>query len=190
MAKTYNTLGTVAPGDVLRANSGTAAYNGVITNVNNYRLPPFALVSLAANASIANITDVGIGFASSTANDCVVTNGSTSSTIANAGRVTIDTDGIYVVSYMITFAANGTGLRYATIAKNGTGSALNATGTFWYSVAGTAGQQTMLLGNGLMSLVKNDYLQLVLYQNSGGSLNAGPAGPTRHLHVQWLGQAS
>jgi len=30
----WTTLGTVAPGDVLRANSGTAAYNGVIGNLN------------------------------------------------------------------------------------------------------------------------------------------------------------
>ena len=30
----WTTLGTVAPGDVLRANSGTAAYNNVIGNLN------------------------------------------------------------------------------------------------------------------------------------------------------------
>ena len=30
----FVTLGTVAPGDVLRANSGTAAYNNVIGNIN------------------------------------------------------------------------------------------------------------------------------------------------------------
>jgi hypothetical protein len=30
----WTTLGTVAPGDVLRANSGTAAYNNVIENLN------------------------------------------------------------------------------------------------------------------------------------------------------------
>jgi hypothetical protein len=186
MAKTYNTLSNVTVGSVLTASD----YNEAVENSNNYRVPPFALVSLAASAPIANITDTGLGFASSTANDCIVTNGSTSSTIANAGRVTIDTDGIYFVSYMLTFAANPTGLRYATIAKNGTGSALNATGTFWYSVAGTSGQQTMLLGNGLMNLVKTDFLQLVVYQNSTASLNATPAGPTRHLHVQWVGQAS
>ena len=34
----WTTLGTVAPGDVLRANSGTAAYNNVIGNLNEFTL--------------------------------------------------------------------------------------------------------------------------------------------------------
>lgn len=34
MPSSWITLGTVAPGDVLRANSGTAAYNSVVGNIN------------------------------------------------------------------------------------------------------------------------------------------------------------
>jgi hypothetical protein len=184
LAKTYNTIPAVDPGDVYAA----TAHNNIVTNVNNYRVPPFALVSISASQNISNITDTAMGFASSTAVDCIVTNGSTSSTIANGGKVKIDTAGVYFVSYMITFAANGTGLRYATIAKNGSGSALNATGTFWHSVAGTSGQQTMLAGQGLMDLAVNDEIQLVVYQNSGGTLQSMTAGPTRHLHLMWAGQ--
>ena len=47
----FTTLGTVAPGDVLRANSGTAAYNNVIGNVRN---APRGLVGTPAISSFTS----------------------------------------------------------------------------------------------------------------------------------------
>ena len=41
----WTNLGTVAPGDVLRANSGTAAYNNVIGNVKDIRAAQTNIVS-------------------------------------------------------------------------------------------------------------------------------------------------
>jgi hypothetical protein len=56
----WTTLGTVAPGDVLRANSGTAAYNSIIGNAN---IAPRGRVASAVNtgsnqASITTAVDL------------------------------------------------------------------------------------------------------------------------------------
>jgi len=45
----WTNLGTVAPGDVLRANSGTAAYNNVIGNVVDLRDTPSYLTASSTN---------------------------------------------------------------------------------------------------------------------------------------------
>ncbi|MEY3745080.1 MAG: hypothetical protein RLZ48_758 [Actinomycetota bacterium] len=45
----WTTLGTVAPGDVLRANSGTAAYNNVIGNLGELRDTPSFLTASSTN---------------------------------------------------------------------------------------------------------------------------------------------
>jgi len=69
----FITLGTVAPGDVLRANSGTAAYNSVIGNVKDIRAAQINVQSvtktdttlpytnpLAAQTFSANITGLDV----------------------------------------------------------------------------------------------------------------------------------
>lgn len=61
----WTTLGTVAPGDVLRANSGTAAYNSVVGNLN---IAPHGYVisaeitsdSSVFTGSVVNITGLSI----------------------------------------------------------------------------------------------------------------------------------
>jgi hypothetical protein len=56
----WTNLGTVAPGDVLRANSGTAAYNSIVGNLNE---APRGLIATARQTganqgSITTVTDV------------------------------------------------------------------------------------------------------------------------------------
>jgi hypothetical protein len=55
----FVTLGTVAPGDVLRANSGTAAYNNVIGNVNEAPRGVLARATRTTNQTgITTVTDI------------------------------------------------------------------------------------------------------------------------------------
>jgi len=63
----WTNLGTVAPGDVLRANSGTAAYNNVIGNLANLR-GDFASfrrtagnVTLTGTSTWSTLTTIGTG---------------------------------------------------------------------------------------------------------------------------------
>jgi hypothetical protein len=52
----WTTLGTVAPGDVLRANSGTAAYNSVIGNLNEFTVAYTSFTPTFANLTQGNGT--------------------------------------------------------------------------------------------------------------------------------------
>ncbi len=55
----FTTLGTVAPGDVLRANSGTAAYNNVIGNVKDIRAAQINVQQTFVTAATATTTSSG-----------------------------------------------------------------------------------------------------------------------------------
>jgi hypothetical protein len=85
----YTTLGTVAPGDVLRANSGTAAYNNVIGNIDALRVPPAVSVYYGTATTYTQDTDI------------VWTNEDydTDGMWASGASVTIQTAGLYVVTF-------------------------------------------------------------------------------------------
>lgn len=58
----WTTLGTVSPGDVLRANSGTAAYNSIVGNLTE--VAPFfaawtAYTPVWTNLTVGNATNTG-----------------------------------------------------------------------------------------------------------------------------------
>lgn len=184
MAKTYTAAGTATAGQVYTA----AAHNVIATNVNNFIVPPIASVNLAANAVVATATDTAFAFSSVIDTDSMVTAGTTSSTYANAGKITVTTAGVYLIQYTFTVSTNATGQRSVTVAKNGTGSPLNGTGTFFQVFKPDGTYSTSISGGGLMSLAANDYLQLAVYQNSGGNLTYNTNGAT--FSATWVGRTS
>ena len=78
----WTTLGTVAPGDVLRANSGTAAYNNIIGNVTDIRAAQINVQSVtktdtfsastASNTETAAITGLSVTITPSSATSKVL----------------------------------------------------------------------------------------------------------------------
>jgi hypothetical protein len=75
----FITLGTVAPGDVLRANSGTAAYNSVIGNVADIRAAQINVKSTIktdtftmASATFADVTGLSVQITPSAATSKVL----------------------------------------------------------------------------------------------------------------------
>lgn len=95
------------------------------------------------------------------------------STSADTSRVTIPSgdNGYYQIIGTAFFAANATGVRAGYIRKNGTtiiGPQLN------YQNAG-AGEAVSVLVIAHANLVATDYVEFLVYQNSGGNLNAGSA---------------
>jgi hypothetical protein len=87
------------------------------------------------------------------------------STSVNAGRLTVPSDGKYVIDYTLFFASNATGYRYIYVRLNGT-TALN-----FDTRNAVTGQVTALAGSVVYDFVAGDYVELVVLQNSGGSLN-------------------
>ena len=142
-------------------------------------LPPFALASLVTNQSIANSTDTYLQLSASsaaTAQDAAITAGALTTTIANAGRITINTTGIYVVTVNLQWGANATGYRTVAVVKNLTGS-LTGGAVLISTVVTNAGIVTTHGFSAPLSLAATDTLVVGVNQNSGGSLPCATAAP-------------
>ena len=89
MAKTYNTISSVSTGDVYTATQ----HNSIVTNVNNYRVPPMARIT--KNGTTRPYTS-----ATAIAFDNGTTNGYDTDGMYSAGantRLTVQTAGVYLV---------------------------------------------------------------------------------------------
>lgn len=87
------------------------------------------------------------------------------STVSNTGRLTCQTAGIYHIWGVVEFAANTTGIRSLFIRLNG-GNLVVANSTNAPSV----GANSLPVSRDI-ELDEDDYIELGVYQNSGGALN-------------------
>ena len=184
MPKTYTAAGTVAAGDVYTA----AAHNIIATDVNNFIVPPMCRLVCAASQTITTATDTLVTLGTNEFDtDSMGTTGA-------SAKITINTTGIYQVSYSITLGPNAGGtFRAATIVKNGTGSPNAGTGLFWGTAPFSGAYTTTFRGSGLLSLTAADYLQLSVYQDSGSSVLIGHSAqliPATFFSAVWVGRTS
>jgi hypothetical protein len=105
------------------------------------------------------------------------------STSTNTGRITIPTGlaGKYLVTFSFLWAQNGTGIRTANIFKNGANV---------YGVGEQSGNASVFAGpNGavIIDCAVGDYLELVVFQSSGGALNVFKRDIEKPFGVQFLG---
>lgn len=101
MAKTYNTISTVATGDVYTA----TAHNNIVTNVNNYRVPPMCTVVRTSNQT-GYTSQAAISWSSA-----ILDTESPSDPMWAAGSptvVTVRTAGMYLVTYNARVTATAT----------------------------------------------------------------------------------
>ena len=96
--------------------------------------------------------------------------GAMHSTVSNTSRLTVPTggDGLYLITFATSFAANVTGQRQLSIYKNGT----SVTGGPAYKAAGLSAsfEQTGAV-SAVLVLVAGDYVEGMAFQDSGGNLN-------------------
>lgn len=86
-------------------------------------------------------------------------------TSVNTSRLTIQTAGKYLVGANVGFSANATGVRYASIKKNGT------TNLVTTSFPGFVGDTNWLNPQTVVDLAVGDYIEVEVYQNSGAPLD-------------------
>lgn len=98
------------------------------------------------------------------------------STVTNNSRVTATTAGKYLITANANWASNTTGRRYLSIAKNNT-TTLAQMNSAPVSGTGECGQAIVSAA----SLSAGDYVELEVYQNSGGSLDVTPL-----MQVTWV----
>ena len=95
--------------------------------------------------------------------------------LPNPTRLTVATPGIYEISGNLRFASDGagTGIRSVRIYLNGTTSIANAK-----QHTPSASQTDFFNLSTQYELAANDYLELQVYQTSGGNLNVDTSGNT------------
>jgi hypothetical protein len=140
------------------------------SQMNTYTSNAAASAYLTSSASIPNISDSIVTWnAEEYDNDSMWTSGS-------ATRITINTEGIYVVCYTLAWAANTTGERIGWVQKNGSSS------DRWGMVRTQASSgvgETIQNGVSIIKLNATDYIQVGVYQASGGNLNLLGTGTAR-----------
>lgn len=124
-----------------------------------------ARASLAATQSIADSTQVKVNWDTEDYDTHAVMD------IATNDRWTCPVAGKYTVKSLIEFSANATGQRAVTLYKNG--SAYAELGNIPQA---TAGASARVGGSTDIDLVAGDYLEIFVFQNSGGSLSIGTNG--------------
>jgi len=131
----------------------------------------------SAQQTIANVT-----FTALTWNGEEYDTSSFHSTSSNNSRITIPTGlgGYYRISGNVRFVSNGTGRRLVQLRKNG--GMIKET-----EVTPGASAELSLWTNCVLPFVAGDYLEIYVYQSSGGNLNIYAGGDQVWFEAQYLG---
>jgi hypothetical protein len=103
-------------------------------------------------------------------------------TTADRTRIQTTCEGIYTCTYKIRWAANAAGVRISFLSINGA-SASNDKQHGRVGMDATAGIMEWT-GCGTMRLGQGDYVELQLFQNSGGNVTVGTDAPAQGGHVE------
>lgn len=184
MAKTYNTFTNVSTGDVLTATN----FNNVLTNVGNYRVPP--ICSVYRNAALSQTSSGNYQAVSFDTEHFTNTGTGDSPTDpmwqsgTNPTRITFRTTGIYQVTGSATFNGNATGLRAIRINRNGSSAAY---GTL---VPANSVINYLTVSAIIEATAVTDYVELAVYQDTGGNLAYQVGSDVMRFSAVWVGQKS
>ncbi len=177
MAKTYNSIPSVATGDVYTA----TAHNNIVTNVNNYRVPPSCHVYRTSD--LTSYTDGTAITWQAEAHD-------TDDMWTSGTNITIQTAGIYLCVFKVQTAASGTAMTYAApqLLVNGT-AALQLYNASVFSGIVSQGLVTYVASFAAATTIAANVLVsgATSYTIKGGTLHTTNASS---LSVTWLGQVS
>lgn len=182
MAKTYNSIPTVSTGDVYTA----TAHNNIVTNVNNYRVPPACIAYRNTAQSTTNSTITAVSFTTAG----VDTDGMFSA--GSPTRITVQTPGIYMVTANLSLDANVTGQRELSVVQTSTSSP--TWNIQWLTSSAVVNPTINLYAemscSAITTAIAGDYFTMQAWQNSGGALNIVGNVRSTFMSVTWLGQVS
>ena len=145
----------------------------------NPLIVPFARVYNNANISINNNTTTALTFNSERWDTDNI-----HSTSTNTGRLTCKTAGVYNISASVQFESNATGTRAITILLGGT-TVIGSDQRLAANVATTCNLSIDYV------FAVNDYVEVQVYQNSGGALNVVATSERTPLFMMhYVGKAS
>jgi hypothetical protein len=180
MPKTYTAAGSATAGQVYTA----SAHNVIVTDVNNFIVPPLVRASRNAALAIPTATDTYV-----TLNvEDIDTDGCFAAT---SDTITIQTDGVYQISATAVFASNATGVRALNVLRNATTFDLTKGIASAYTPVAGASLAVVLSCSTCFAMTAGDTLRMAVYQTSGGNLNVGDTNNrTTALSAVWVGKTA
>ena len=171
------TTPTTASGQVLTSSIWNASVRDNLEYLYDYG-PGRSRAELTHNTtqSIANATPAAVTFNTESVDAFGL------HAAGNPTRITIPSgfDGWWAVAGLVSFASNATGIRNLAIIANTGAYAANT------STPAISGLDHALSVSGLIRLVAGNYLELFVYQSSGGALNL-QSGPI--FRAAWIAEA-
>ena len=158
---------------------GNLSTTSGVPTVSNQIVPPFSRVRNSANLAIPTAAVTPITFDAD-----VYDTDDMHSTSLNTNRLTINTPGIYLITGHISFAGNATGSRDVAIRYAGT------TYLAYVNVPASSNGNIFSISTAY-AFVATDWIELVVYQNSGGNLNVlSGSAYSPEFSATWLGRVS
>ncbi len=168
-----NSVGSGFHVSPIRQSTGTTGsfplqYDSITKEI--FSIPPITFIESRSNTtqSISNNINTNVNFPI----DDITINWNTSR--ANNSRFIPPYNGIYMISYIIRFASNNTGLRACWISLNDAKALTNNSWAMNY-INPVNGEQTIFSGSDMVRATTSDFITLNVYQTSGGALNIGDA---------------
>ena len=175
-ADTVARLGIGTAGQVLAVDSGATAPEWVTPAAST---PTFVGVGVkkSANQNTSNATFTAVTFNLEDFDTDTFHDNSSNNT-----RITIPAgkSGYYAIAGAVQFNANGTGNRGCELLKNG-----SAVNYMFFEPAAGAGNEAVYPMSFILNLAATDYLEISVYQTSGGTLSVQSA--STKWQVQYLG---
>lgn len=190
MAKTYTavTAANATAGNAILASDHSTNF----TNVNNLIVPSMCMLTYSTTQAVTTATNTVVTF-----DTAAIDTDPTMATTGAGAKITINTTGVYQVSYVVSFSgqAAAAGDRRAAVIKNGAGS-VGGTGTNLYGWTSTPSALAnnnipVLSASFLMDLTATDYIQLAVYHTQGANVNVGYVNyGLPLLSAAWVGRKS
>jgi hypothetical protein len=171
-----------APPDWSTPETITEAKLDSISTVINYLLaPPRCYTYRASDGALAHATWDPINFANEAYDSHAAHDNSTNNT-----RLVIPESGLYTITAHATFDVNATGQRAMNVRKNAAGVQTSGTDIIFVVIAGNGTTEARPIAVVDQQLVAGDYLELFVWQSSGGPLDVVGGIANTFLSFRWV----
>jgi hypothetical protein len=169
-------------------NPRTWATNDVVTasllnthlrdNLNFLYTKDHASVYQTANTAITTSTWTVVAFDAE-----YLDNNTMHDNVTNNSRVKCNSDGLYLIIFKAAFANDTTGVRRVMIRKNAAGASGGGTDLGTWTEDGIPAENTIVPGGRLESLTSADYIEMFVWQDTGGNLNLNSGSRVTYLQL-------
>jgi hypothetical protein len=155
------------------------------SDIRFLRSPPRVSAYRSADGSTTNVTWAAPGWDSEVYDDATYPSHDTAS---NNTRLTAPVDGVFQVSYSIVWVSNATGVRTIKWKRNAAGVESAGTLIIQNQITAVNGADTFQTGTFDTSLTATDYLEIFIFQNSGGNLSIRGGSGNSQLSWRWVAE--